>query len=888
MFVAVWVILCFVIVAAESSAQSVIHVPADRPTIQAGIDVANSGDMVFVSPGLYNENIDFHGKAITVTSGAGSFADAGGAIINGVSNGPVVRFSTGETSAAVLNGFTVQGGHFASNSSFGIVNAGIFIGGASPLISNNIIQRNIACGVLVDGGASPTIAGNDIRENRAPLFDERTLNGSCGANATAGTGLAINYAKKVTVSGNTIEDNTISGDSFSCELTGSAGIFLLLTEEVVLTGNTIRNNSGCGGGNGLMSDEEGGGTSTLIMVQNRFYGNTSTITATNSEVQVTGSLTPPYPTIIQINNTFTQGSHLYYSFAPGSLLQNNVYYEAASSQANGLTCSTGPAMQIVPIPVLYNDIFGANTSFSCVLGSGDLAVDPEFANLVGGDLHTQPSSPVIYAGDINAPDLPPTDLDGKNRTVCGKIDMGVYQHHPHPPIALSAAPNPTPGRSAVTLTATLTGNCNTPTGAVTFFDGATVLGTATLGPGAVASFTTSFLFVGTHTLTATYPGDFNFEDSTSNAVTEVITGPPTTTVLTIVAPNPALPFQPVTMAATVSSAYTVPAGTITFFAGATPLTTVPVAANGGASAVISTLGAGTYAITARYSGSTEYGPSTSNAITLVVLPAPSVTTLTAQPNPIYQGQTVTLAASSAGTSPSRTAATGTMSFFDGGTLLGAVPVLADQTGGHATLATSALAVGSHPITAAYSGDANLAPSTSSAVIEVVLASSFTIGLSPANLTFGAGLPQQITVNLASIGNYTGTLQLTTGMLPQYAAASFSPATVQLTAGGSAVSTLTLLTTSPLVRAGVERKPVGLLPLAAVAGLPLLLLRRFRRLPNLLAVLVACAALASLAGCGSVRFAANSVAPGTYVIPITATDAQTKIMQTANLTLQITR
>jgi hypothetical protein len=77
----------------------------------------------------------------------------------------------------------------------------------------------------------------------------------------------------------------------------------------------------------------------------------------------------------------------------------------------------------------------------------------------------------------------------------------------------------------VIFTATVTSSAGTPTGTVTFKDGATVIGTATLSAGAGA-FTTSSLVLGTHTITATYGGTAGFAASTSPALTQTVQIPP--------------------------------------------------------------------------------------------------------------------------------------------------------------------------------------------------------------------------------------------------------------------------------------------------------------------------------------------------------------------------
>ena len=86
---------------------------------------------------------------------------------------------------------------------------------------------------------------------------------------------------------------------------------------------------------------------------------------------------------------------------------------------------------------------------------------------------------------------------------------------------LSASPNPSVIGAAVTFSATVSGLAGTPLGSVSFYDGATLMGTGTLASG-VATYSTNILAGGSHNIVATYGGATGFATSTSSVVVEVI------------------------------------------------------------------------------------------------------------------------------------------------------------------------------------------------------------------------------------------------------------------------------------------------------------------------------------------------------------------------------
>jgi large repetitive protein len=312
--------------------------------------------------------------------------------------------------------------------------------------------------------------------------------------------------------------------------------------------------------------------------------------------------------------------------------------------------------------------------------------------------------------------------------------------------ALTSSLNPSFYGNSVTFTATIpTSGTAAPTGTVSFLDGATQIGTGTLsGNPGVATFTTAILNMGTHIITASYPGDSNNGASNSPPLNQVVNQAQTATTVTA-APIPGIAGAAETITATVkvTAGSGTPTGTVTFTSGTTQLGSAPLT-NGGTATITPTLAQGSYQIVATYSGDANNQGSASAPLPLTVVQATTQTALNVAPNPALVLAPITFTANVTGNGGTPT---GSVNFLANGNVIGSGAV---NTSGAATFTTSTLAAGTYAITASYMGDTNDAGSTSSPVsLTVSLATTATaITVTPDPALVGAA----ITITAKVTGN----------------------------------------------------------------------------------------------------------------------------------------
>jgi large repetitive protein len=267
-----------------------------------------------------------------------------------------------------------------------------------------------------------------------------------------------------------------------------------------------------------------------------------------------------------------------------------------------------------------------------------------------------------------------------------------------------------------TFSVSVSSSTGTPAGQVSFRDGSSVLGTVTLSGAGTATFSTSSLSLGTHSITVVYAGNSSYTGSVSSVEQCMVQLAQPTLTLS----GPAGPVDVGTMAsftAALASPGVAPTGTMLLQNGGSNIATVNVSGTGSFAFAVSSLSIGNHTLTASYSGDANNSPATSASISLMVRHANSATTLMTSANPLTQGNPLTLTSNVTSDSPNPG---GSIQFFDGTTLLGTTVL---GVSGAASLSPTGLALGSHSLTAAYSGDTNHAASISSPITQLVLQST---------------------------------------------------------------------------------------------------------------------------------------------------------------------
>jgi hypothetical protein len=310
----------------------------------------------------------------------------------------------------------------------------------------------------------------------------------------------------------------------------------------------------------------------------------------------------------------------------------------------------------------------------------------------------------------------------------------------------------------VTFTAVVTNASGTPTGSVTFTDGANLLGASALVGGA-ASITVSNLVAGSHSIVASYSGGTNFNPSTSPALGQTVNLATSTTAL-LSSINPSYTNQSVTFTASATSQFGgAVSGNMTFKQGSTVLTALPVV-SGQASYTTTYTTAGTFSITAVYSGDASNLGSTSAAVKQAVkaLPAATTVVVSSSGSPSFINQSVSFTATVSSTDGSIPNGE-TVTFFDGATQIGT----GLTAGGVASFTTSSLSAKTHTIKATYAGDATF--KTSSGTVTQVVAlypTSTTVTSVPNSATFGQTVQLSATVSSSAPGGSIGTVKFLNG------------------------------------------------------------------------------------------------------------------------------
>jgi len=369
------------VVDALSAVTPVGSLDAPWLTIQDGIDSAV--ECVVVLPATYLEDINFSGNSIDVWGVDGPETT----IISGSGDAPVATFTTSETPAANLHGFTLSGG-----GGFGETSETSSACGSGETCVDYV--TTYCGGGLYVEGATPTLSDLIVTDNDLTVDADYTSGNDSFYFLSYGGGLCLRDATA-----------SLTGVDFSSNLADEGGaIFLNDTSSATLSQSSIIDN---GAENGGAAQIDGG---TLSMSNVEFAWNTA-VTEGGALLGIDAAVTAVNVTMG--HNDAPSGGNLYASGASTMLVDSTIIYGAATGQGvlvDGTASFTGT----------YNNVYGnVGGDYSGVTDptgtSGNISADPLFTavsddgDATNDDWSLGAGSPSIDAGD---PSSGANDADG--------------------------------------------------------------------------------------------------------------------------------------------------------------------------------------------------------------------------------------------------------------------------------------------------------------------------------------------------------------------------------------------------------------------------------------------------------------------------------------------
>ena len=581
-----------------------------------------------------------------------------------------------------------------------------------------------------------------------------TVTQRTGAGGGAALTVTVNDAARTTTEANppfshTVAGELVNGDTYATAVTGTptystAAGMTAGTFAITVSGLTSQNYV-LAFVPGTLTVVPSASTTTLAASPNSSqYGDPATLTATVTP-SATGTVSFYDGSVFLGQSSVTGG------VATLSTTTLNVGMHTITATYNGDATYASSMSGSATVTVAKNTAPGSSLAVTVLNESREYGTaNPEFSyivsgKLLNGDTYATAVTGVPVYSVADSPNSPagstfPINVSGlvsQNYTLTF-VPGTLTIVNAATTTALTTSATSTQYGDPVTLTATVAPS--SATGTVVFSKASTVLGTAAVS-GGTATLSTTALSVGTYTITASYEGDGNYAASTSSAVTVTVTkntGPGGAAALTVTVTNASRQYGQGNPA----FSYTVSGTLVNGDTYATAVTGVPVYST--TATVTSPVGTYPISITGGLN-SANYSLAFVNGTLTVSQGTPSVTAASSQ-NPSTLAALVTFTATlSAG-------ATGTVTFMDGTTVMG----IGTVSSGTASFSTTTLSVGTHSITAAYSGDGNYSGATSPALSQVVNLVPPTIALtsSPNPSTFGANVTITATLPASAMGTVT--------------------------------------------------------------------------------------------------------------------------------------